>query len=63
MSMKDLYILYIFYKMNLFYILISFSISFFIDLKFLSQNSLTCLVGITARYIILFVAIVKASFP
>ena len=37
----------------------SSSISFFRDLKFLSYRSFTCLVSVTPRYFILFVAILK----
>ena len=51
-----------------FHFLVSFSISFFEDLKFLPNKSFTCLVGVTLRYFMLFVAIVKdvvslTSFP
>ena len=44
-----------------FYFLVSSSISFFKDLKFLSYRSSTCLVRITPRYFMLFVAIVKGD--
>ena len=42
-----------------FHLLRHSSISFFRDLKFLSCRSFTCLVRVTLRYFILFVAIVK----
>ena len=42
-----------------FHLLISFSISFFRDLRFLSYRSFTCLVRVTPKYVILFVTIVK----
>ena len=42
-----------------FHFLVSSSISFFKDLKFLSCKSFTCLVRVTPRYFMLFVAIVK----
>jgi hypothetical protein len=42
-----------------FHLLISSSISFFRDLKFLSNNSFTCLVKVILKYFILFVDIVK----
>ncbi len=42
-----------------FHFLVSSTISFFKDLKFLSYKSSTCLVRVTARYFMLFVAIVK----
>ena len=41
--------------------LVSSSISFFKDLKFLSYKSSTCLVRVTLRYFMLFVAIVKGD--
>ena len=51
-----------------FHFLVSSSISHFNDLKFLSYKSSTCLVGVTPRYFMLFVAIVEGvvsliSFP
>ena len=46
---------------RLFYLLVSSSISFFKDLKFLSYKSSTCLVRVTLRYFMLFVAIVKGD--
>ena len=42
-----------------FHFLVSSSIYFFKDLKFLSFKSSTCLVRVTPRYFMLFVAIVK----
>jgi hypothetical protein len=42
-----------------FHLLRSSSISFFRDLKFLSYRSFTCLVRVTPKYFILFVALVK----
>ena len=44
-----------------FHFLVSSSISFFKDLKFLSYSSSTCLVKVTPRYFILFMAIVKGD--
>jgi hypothetical protein len=44
-----------------FHLLIYSSISFFMDLKFLSYKFLTCLVRVTPGYFILFVAIVKGA--
>ena len=41
--------------------LVSSSISFFKDLKFLSYKSSTCLVTATPRYFMLFVTIVKCD--
>ena len=45
---------------DFFHFLIS-SVSFFKDLKFLSYRSFTCLVRVTPRYFILFVAIGKGD--
>ena len=42
-----------------YHFLLSSSISFLKDLKFLSYKSSTCLVRVTPRYFMLFVAIVK----
>ena len=42
-----------------FHFLVSSSISFFNDLKFLSYKFSTCLVRVTLRYFMLFVAIMK----
>ena len=42
-----------------FHFLISSSISYFRDLKFLSYRSFPCLVRVTPRYFVLFVTIVK----
>ena len=44
-----------------FHFLMSSSISVFSDLKFLSYMSSTCLVGVTPRYFMLFVTIVKGD--
>jgi hypothetical protein len=44
-----------------FHLLRSNSVSFFTDLKFLSDRSLTSLVRITTRYFILFVTTVKGT--
>ena len=44
-------------------ILLSSSISFFGDWKFLSYRSFTCLVSVTQRYFILFVAMIKGVSP
>ena len=41
--------------------LVSSSLSFFKDLKFLSYKSFTCLVRVTPRYFMLFVAVVKGD--
>ena len=41
--------------------LVSSSISFFKDLKFFLYNSFTCMVRVTPRYFVLFVAIVKGD--
>ena len=53
---------------DFFHFLVSSSISFFKNLKFLSRKSSTCLVRVTFRYFMPFVAIVKGvvsliSFP
>ena len=44
-----------------FHFLVSSSISFFKDLKFLSNRSFTSLARVTPRYFMLFVAIVKGD--
>jgi hypothetical protein len=44
-----------------FHLLISSSISFFKDLKFLSYRPFTCLLRVTPGYFILFVAVVKGA--
>ena len=44
-----------------FHFLVSSSISFFKDLKFLPNRSFTSLISVTPRYFVLFVAIVKGG--
>jgi hypothetical protein len=46
-----------------FHLLRSYCISFFRDLKFLSERAFLYLVRVTLRYVILLVTIVKCVFP